>query len=144
MKISFVYITLIAIRELSYAAPPKSVKLCGDERKPHPPLSLKRTVCISLPCSICEPCSKCRTPSLWHKKKQRKKSTALLLKKGGFVSVNLIGMWELSYAVPSSLGKLCSDERKNLRINHSSCTEKQPMRNRATRQLIALWLFEAW
>jgi len=82
--------------------------------------------------------------SLWHKKKQRKKSTALLLKKGGFVSVNLIGMWELSYAVPSSLWKLCSDERKNLRINHSSCTEKQPMRNRATRQLIALWLFEAW
>ena len=43
-----------------------------------------------------------------------------------------------------SLWKLCSDERKNLRINHSSCTEKQPMRNRATRQLIALWLFEAW
>ena len=40
--------------------------------------------------------------------------------------------------------ELCGDERKNLRINHSSCTEKQPMRNRATRQLIALWLFEAW
>lgn len=40
--------------------------------------------------------------------------------------------------------ELCGDERKNLRINHSSCTEKQPMRNRATRQFIALWLFEAW
>ena len=125
-KGGFVSVSLIGIWELSYATPSSLWKLCGDERNPQPPLSLKRTVCISLPCSICEPCSKCRTPSLWHKKKQRKKSTALLLKKGGFVSVNLIGMWELSYAVPSSLWKLCSDERKNLRINHSSCTEKQP------------------
>ena len=80
-KGGFVSVSLIGIWELSYATPSSLWKLCGDERNPQPPLSLKRTVCISLPCSICEPCSKCRTPSLWHKKKQRKKSTALLLKK---------------------------------------------------------------
>lgn len=73
----------------------------------------------------------------------KKKSYSSPLKKGGFLYVILIGIWELSYAT-LSLWSFASDERKNLRINHSSCTEKQPMRNRATRQLIALWLFEAW
>lgn len=67
----------------------------------------------------------------------------LFLSKGGIVYVTLIGIWELSYAA-LSMWSFASDEQKNLRINHSSCTEKLPMRNRATRQLIALWLFEAW
>ena len=100
-KGGFVSVSLIGIWELSYATPSSLWKLCGDERNPQPPLSLKRTVCISLPCSICEPCSKCRTPSLWHKKKQRKKSTALFLKKGWIVYVTWIGIWELSYAALS-------------------------------------------
>lgn len=39
--------------------------------------------------------------SLWHKKKQRKKSTALFLKKGWIVYVTLIGIWKLSYAALS-------------------------------------------
>ena len=100
-KGGFVSVSLIGIWELSYATPSSLWKLCGDERNPQPPLSLKRTVCISLPCSICEPCSKCRTPSLWHKKKQRKKSYSSPLKKGGVVYVTLIGIWELSYAALS-------------------------------------------
>ena len=80
-KGGFVSVSLIGIWELSYATPSSLWKLCGDERNPQPPLSLKRTVCISLPCSICEPCSKCRTPSLWNKKKQRKKVYSSPLKK---------------------------------------------------------------
>ena len=100
-KGGFVSVSLIGIWELSYATPSSLWKLCGDERNPQPPLSLKRTICISLPCGIGEPCSKCRTTSLGHKKKQRKKSYSSPLKKGGFVYVISIGIWELSYAALS-------------------------------------------
>ena len=55
-----------------------------------------------------------------------------------------LGLGYGNYLMRTQPVELCGDERKNLRINHSSCTEKQSMRNRATRQLIALWLFEAW
>lgn len=72
--------------------------------------------------------------------KQRKKSYALFSKRR-FVYVVLVEYINFPCTAPKSV-ELCGDERKNLRINRSSCTEKQPMRNRATRQFycpVALW-----
>lgn len=77
-------------------------------------------------------------------KEAKKKSYSSPLKKGWFIYVILIGYRNYHTQRPQVCGALRVTNEKNLRINHSSCTEKQPMRNRATRQLIALWLFEAW
>ena len=121
-KGGFVSVSLIGIWELSYATPSSLWKLCGDERNPQPPLSLKRTVCISLPCGIDESCSKCRTPSLLSFAVTNGKIHPTLSKKGRFVYVTLVGIWELSYAAPSSLGQKMKQRKKSYGSNNDCST----------------------
>ena len=85
-----------------------------------------------------------QNPKSGTKNEAKKKSFSSLLKRGGFVYVNLIGIWELSYAAPSSLGGFAVTNGKTcgsiiVVVRKSNQCEIEPQGN-----FIALWLFEAW
>ena len=56
------------------------------------------------------------------KRSKEKSPTTLLLNKGGFVYVISIGIWELSYAAPSSLGQKMKQRKKSYGSNNDCST----------------------